>query len=246
MNVTKETIVAEIIRTAKINGGKPLGSRKFENETGIKSTIWLGKIWARWSDALQEAGFVPNALVEAHGKEFLFEIYARLSSESNRLITKSDMRLMSRKGIEVPNWSTFQNRFGSKANFIGELSNYLQRTNQYPDVIQMCTGYRSVEPEENILTLSEPVTVASLIEFVYLLKSGKFYKIGRTNSVGRRQYEIATQMPEEVVEIHRISTDDSAGIERYWHQRFASKRMKGEWFDLSREDVAIFKLRKFM
>lgn len=228
-----------------MNGGKPLGSHKFESETGIKSTIWLGKIWARWGDALQEAGFTPNALVKAHKKEFLFETYAKLSSENNRLITKNDMRLMSRRGVEIPGWNAFRNRFGSKINFISELGYYLQQANQYPDVVQMCSGYKSIEPEIDVST-DKIVAVVSSIEFVYLLKSGKFYKIGRTNSVGRRQYEIATQMPEEVVEIHRISTDDSVGIERYWHQRFASKRLKGEWFNLSSEDVAVFKLRKFM
>jgi len=110
----------------------------------------------------------------------------------------------------------------------------------------MCSAYNT----ENIVEIptsntKEPISIL-VLEFVYLLKSGKFYKIGRTNSVGRRQYEIATQMPEEVTEVHRISTDDSTGIERYWHQRFASKRLKGEWFNLSKEDIATFKLRKFM
>ena len=244
--MTKETILAEIVRTAQLNGGKPLGSHKFESETGIKSTLWLGKIWARWSDALQEAGFIPNVLVKAHDKEFLFETYAKLSSANNRLVTKSDMRLMSRNGVEVPDWNTFQNRFGSKVKFIDELAIYLRQVNRFADVIQMCADYGGNDSEKYLSVDNEIISVNPSIEFVYLLKSGKFYKAGRTNSVGRRQYEIAKQMPEEVVEIHRISTDDSPGIERYWHQRFANKRKNGEWFDLSKEDVAAFKLRKFM
>ena len=80
--------------------------------------------------------------------------------------------------------------------------------------------------------------------FVYLLKSGKFYKIGKTNSIDRRQYEIGLQLAEAMHPIHSIETDDPSGIEAYWHNRFKSKRLNGEWFDLDSSDIRAFKLRK--
>jgi len=61
-----------------------------------------------------------------------------------------------------------------------------------------------------------------------LIKSGRFYKIGRTNAAGCRQYELGIQLPEGVKEIHVIRTDDPNGIEAYWHKRFNEKRKKGE------------------
>ena len=87
---------------------------------------------------------------------------------------------------------------------------------------------------------------ASEFGFVYLLKSGKYYKIGRTNAPGRREYELALQLPEPVVNVHTIKTDDPAGIEKYWHERFSERRKKGEWFELRKEDISAFRLRKFM
>ena len=44
---TKEEILNEIKRTAKENGGKPLGTKRFLDETGIGVYDWgiLAKIW---------------------------------------------------------------------------------------------------------------------------------------------------------------------------------------------------------
>ena len=80
--------------------------------------------------------------------------------------------------------------------------------------------------------------------YVYLFRSGKFHKIGRSNHHGRRAYEIALQLPEKLEVVHTIETDDAVGIERYWHQRFEGRRRNGEWFQLTKADVAAFKRRR--
>jgi hypothetical protein len=58
--MTKLYILQEIKRTTQANGGTPLRKIEFESETGIQRYDWLGVYWARWSDALREAGCVPH------------------------------------------------------------------------------------------------------------------------------------------------------------------------------------------
>jgi len=78
------------------------------------------------------------------------------------------------------------------------------------------------------------------------MKSGNYYKLGRSTNVERRNYEIGIKLPEKFDIMQKIKTDDPVGIEAYWHNRFKDKRKQGEWFDLSSRDIKAFKRRKFM
>jgi hypothetical protein len=67
MSVTKLYILQEIKRTTKANGGTPLRKLQFESETGIKRYDWFGVYWARWSDAIREAGYIQDRIEEMTG-----------------------------------------------------------------------------------------------------------------------------------------------------------------------------------
>ena len=70
MPTTKLHVLAEIKRLAGANGSPP-GVRLFERETGIKESDWFPALWLRWGDALQEAGFSRNKMVQAVSEEIL-------------------------------------------------------------------------------------------------------------------------------------------------------------------------------
>jgi hypothetical protein len=83
--MTKAEIINEIKRTTAENGGIPLGWRKFATETGIRDSDWMGKYWARWSEALKDAGYEPNEMTKAHGETALLDNYAKLALQFGRL-----------------------------------------------------------------------------------------------------------------------------------------------------------------
>jgi hypothetical protein len=240
--MNKEYILSEIKRTAAANGGLALGRSRFSQETGIKESDWSGKIWARWGDAIREAGFEPNQLQTAYSEHVLIEKFIGLARELGRFPVAAEVKMKARSDDGFPSHNTFS-RFGSKRQLAQVILDYCLGRPGYDDIIALCRPIAMEACGEIALRETEPEEV---VGFVYLMKSGRYYKIGRSNAAGRRQYELAIQMPEKLITVHVIRTDDPAGVEDYWHRRFADKRKNGEWFDLSTADVRTFKRRKFM
>jgi hypothetical protein len=237
----REHILQELRRTADANGGVPLGRLSFFKETGIKESDWKGKFWARWNDAVREAGLEPNQKQGAFDEIFLIEKFVALMRELERFPVVAELRMKKRSDVSFPNSKVYE-RFGSKAQLVAKIQDYCKERTGYEDVVALC----STVADQQVPDVENDGASAENIGFVYLMKSGRFYKIGRSNAAGRREYEIAIQLPESLQTLHTIRTDDPAGIEEYWHKRFAAKRKKGEWFDLNAADISAFGRRKFM
>jgi hypothetical protein len=232
----KEEILAEIRRTAKENGGKPLGRERFERVTGIKPYDWA-KYWVRFGDAQQEAGFEPNTLTSAYGEDYLMDKLVQLIKELNKFPTHAERRMKSLNDPSFPNPGTFQ-RLGDKPELIGKLLAYCSGKPELADVVELLESVKEDTPNKKDF---DPETKDTKYGFVYLVRGhpGE-YKIGRTNLVDRRLSELGATSSIEQTLIHEIKTDDPAGIESYWHRRFQDKRMKGEWFNLNPADVKAF------
>lgn len=235
-------ILAEIRRTANENGGKALGRRQFASATGIRVADWEGIFWARWSDAVTEAGLSPNELQRPYEDEFIVAKLAGVVRDLGTFPTKQELRLAHRADPTFPNDKTIYRR-GSARALAALVAEWSAGRPGYERVTESLTPLLRAGEESQP---SESRSPEPEFGFVYLLRSRRHYKLGRTNAAGRRERELAIQLPERVQTIHRIKTDDPIGIERYWHLRFADRRRNGEWFELTPADVQAFKRRKFM
>lgn len=234
--LAKEQIINEIIRTTQENSGKPLGIARFEKETGIKPYDWQ-RYWARFGDALEEAGFARNKLNSAYDDKALIEKLIHLIQKLKKFPTKGEVRLEKNTDPTLPDYKTFA-RLGSTYQIAKKVLEFCKDQTDYEDVVLICSEVvNTTEAIERNKEISTNLGIGS----VYLFKSGRYYKVGKTNDTVRRGAELRIQLPEDLHLIHEIKTDDPSGIEAYWHKRFEPKRKNGEWFDLSSSEVQAFK-----
>jgi Meiotically Up-regulated Gene 113 (MUG113) protein len=229
----RDQILNEIKRIAVANGGQAPGVRAFETATGITEGSWRGLYWARWSDALAEAGYEANKFQRKSEADHIIGSFIEAARHYKRLPTIMEIRMFKRQREDFPNEKTIHSYFGSKEKLLLNLRMWLVGKTGYDDIVEMLGPETEAEDAPN---LKEGL--------VYLIKSGAHYKIGRSDELERRVKEIRIALPEAAALVHSIRTDDPAGIEAYWHRRFADRRANGEWFRLSAADVAAFKRRK--
>jgi hypothetical protein len=234
---SKQKIIDEYKRLTEERGGEPIGVRVFERESGFSPHYWKGGYWRSWSAFQVDAGYAPNSATEMTPDEVLLRRFAELALERDELPTEADL-MMKRKGDpSFPSKATYR-RWGSRDALLEKVAEFCQGEEQFAPVLNL---YKQGISN----SLDHRLESDAIKGFVYLLRSGKSFKLGRTNAIGRRLRELAIQLPLKPDTVHVIETDDPEGIEQYWHRRFAEKRQEGEWFTLTADDVRAFKRRRF-
>lgn len=79
-------------------------------------------------------------------------------------------------------------------------------------------------------------------EFVYILRAGDYFKIGKTIDFSKRIAQLKIQLPFEVELFKVINTNDSAKLEKHFHRIYRKLRANGEWFKLTPHDAIMLSL----
>ncbi|MFM7023134.1 MAG: GIY-YIG nuclease family protein [Flavobacteriales bacterium] len=240
MKYSKEDFIQKY-KDLKQRLGKQPSSQEFYQETEIPAHQ-LKKIYPRdaYSSLVEECGDTPQSFAsEKTGLENILIQWGQLVKKNNRLPVISEWDFNKCKPLATNirknygiNWSEIPHKF----------RDYAKEKDEWQDILLLI-------PIKEIINSQENATNDILREkpgYVYLLKVGKHFKIGRAEDLGGREYQLKIQLPEKPERIYAIETDDMVGIEKYWHNRFADKRKNGEWFELSNHDISAFKKRKFM
>jgi Meiotically up-regulated gene 113 len=233
----RDKILAEIRRLAAMNDGRAPGSEVFAKDSGIRKHEWLGKHWSKWGDALVEAGFEPNAFQQKANLETVYPKFAEAVRHFKRVPTEAELNLFWREEKNSPRYKSVVNRFKSKTEMFNALRLWAESNSVYSDIVPLLPSFE--------LTRNPAPTERQNEGYVYLLQSGLYYKIGRGDDLERRVKQIRIALPDASTLVHAIRTDDPPGIEAFWNRRFSDRRANGEWFKLTRLDIAAFKKRKF-
>lgn len=81
------------------------------------------------------------------------------------------------------------------------------------------------------------------LKFIYILESELGYKIGKSGKVEKRFNAFNIKMPFawRVLNIFAVHHKQINQLEKFLHKRLENKKINGEWFDLSNEDISIIK-----
>ncbi|MDD5544603.1 MAG: GIY-YIG nuclease family protein [Acidobacteriia bacterium] len=235
--LSSESIIKTYTTLVNEHGGRLIGERVFIRETGISNYHWHGGFWRSWSAFQEAAGYSPNDQTQKIPDEVLLRRFAELALERNEPPIEADLNLKRKQDPSFPNKLAFR-RWGNRDALLDAVALYCEGKEEFAPVLELLRQGSSRRLDLRLGSLR-------VNGFVYLLRSGKNYKIGRTNAAGRRLRELAIQLPQKPDTVHVIETDDPEGIEQYWHRRFAEKRQGGEWFVLNADDVQAFKRRHF-
>lgn len=239
--MSKEQIkrdILEKIRKIATETGEAPGQTRFANLTGVKEHVWRGKFWRGWSEALAETGFAPKEWVVRHDDAYLLQNAADLTTKLQRFPLAVDMRLEGSNNPDFPSYTAIKRRWNmlELANAVAEFCDGMGRRADG----ELARKYAASRPASTDEELQANLADTAL-GHVYMQRHGTDYKIGSTKSLNKRGRQIQIELPQEIELVHSILTDDPAGVEAYWHKRFAAKRTRGEWFKLTRAEVAAFK-----
>ncbi len=207
--------------------------------TGI-SEYALTRHWPKYSDAIREAGFEPNALNGPADETTVLGRFVELTRDLGHVPTSNELRHARANDASFPSLGVFA-RLGPRNDRIARALEYCRGSTVSTEVVAILeAAYQTDARVGEGGSPGAPTRVS--FGFVYLARGhpGEF-KIGRTNLVDRRLLELGAMAAIEPTLVHEIKTDDPAGVEAYWHRRFADKRMRGEWFRLTTGDVAAFR-----
>jgi hypothetical protein len=178
-------ITSAIQRLALDNGGKPLGERLFLANAGLsRSALWSSG-FSNYSDALVAAGFSKNQLNSASQPKVVLASLVDLIRSIGRFPTKGHIKVARAKDKSFPSYEAFLTVAGGAFSNLPSLTLEYCQANGMSDIEHLIPrGTNRVEGEAKDVQ-------RAVAGYVYLVKHGQHYKIGRSNDIARRRREIS-------------------------------------------------------
>lgn len=245
MNHERDHILAQVRRLAELNGGEPVGERTFRADTRLSRRRLQSAGFPNYGAAVEAAGFARKTLQQAFPDDQLFQPLARLTREKGHFPTTNERQVERYRDSTFPGYDAYARR--AKLEPLEQaLLRWCRKRESFQDVVAIleATLKGGGRPRPSARRNRRVVN-----GYVYLMRygnQGRDYKIGSTENVARRESQLDMMSPTDVRRVHVIETDDPRGIEKYWLERFADRRIKTkEVFRLTPEDVAAFKSRDY-
>ncbi len=138
----RDRIIEQLKSIAKTNAGAAPGVRAFERETGIRESDWRGIYWARWSDAVREAGLEPNDYQAKLDPDLMMAKLAAALRHYGRMPTFAEMRLYGQSDPTFPSDRTIAKHFKGMKDMKQRLAAWMSERSDYADISGVCQEFR--------------------------------------------------------------------------------------------------------
>lgn len=137
-----------------------------------------------------------------------------------------------------------------------ETIDFISISTKVTSLLKMITitkyGFSSPEEYESHRTLngfftmyrnvSIPLSEKNSSRYVYLIHTDHGVKIGKSVNVKTRIKTVSSNLPFKVIHTEFFKVENHHKTEIHFHKKYESKRINGEWFDLSKRDIEDIRL----
>lgn len=234
---TREHILKEILKCAEELGKTPSEKVFYEySGVGIYDLHKCG--WSNYGELVRDAKLTPNKFDKTkYSHKQLCDLFINVIRERGKWPTRGLLDVKHLNDDNFPDSSTFYKKLGLTKDLAFTILQYVRDKRGYDDIAKVCNNILEKYHKTNKASEADKVEGG----FVYLGFQHGDYKIGFTKDLNRRRDDITLLGSEPMKWLHEMETDDMRGVERYWHNRFKSKWLRGEWYKLNSSDVKAFK-----
>jgi hypothetical protein len=231
----------ELVRQHAEQAGGTIGLRAFCRATRMPERHFLEFGFDNWGAAVAAANLRPVSFFRPRADDAdVVRQFVQLAARLGRWPTENDIVLARKKDDQFPCLQVVR-RLGRSGGLAAKVVAFCEGNSDLGAVAALAARRIAANGEEPSQSRR-----AHVEGYVYMMRSGRRYKIGYTSSPSRRHREVRLDLPDPTDLVHTIPTDDPPGIEAYWHHRFRDKRVRDtEFFELDAADVLAFKARKY-
>lgn len=197
------------------------------------------------ADAVREAGYDPKVMTQKIPDEVILERLAGFITKLGYFPVRDEINMQARTTPGFPVWETIKKRYGGMPQTAAALLEFSRETAN-TTLAKLCEApleREALKPKHDANS-QRPTAVKAGFVYLKYSPSLRLYKIGKANDVDKRGAGISLLLPEDLVPKHEIRTDCPYILEKYWENRFRSKKKQGEWYDLTSADINSFKKRR--
>lgn len=89
----------------------------------------------------------------------------------------------------------------------------------------------------NHTKIKKYIPTGTAVSYLYILECKEMYKIGIATDVARRVQHLKTGNPFDINVLLSIKVKSATTLEAFLHALYSDKRVSGEWFDLTVDDI---------